>query len=120
TAFDQKYGASHTFWMLMDTDMQLQWQPPTEEPMKQLEDWTKGKTQSFAAFDDIAPQGTSEAGVANSKIAQEWGKTLPKLLLAKSDSEFDKIHKEFLEKRDKLGYEKVREYQVKRYEENKA
>src|SRR5690606_17161545 len=35
TAFDQKYGASHTFWMLMDTDMQLQWQPPTSEPFKQ-------------------------------------------------------------------------------------
>ncbi len=119
TAFDQKYGASHTFWMLMDTDMQLQWQPPTEEPIKQLEEWTKGKTHSFAVFDDINPQGTSSEGVANSKIAQEWGKTLPKLVLAKSDSEFDKIHKEFLDKREKLGQEKVREYQQKRYEENK-
>src|SRR5690606_25453814 len=55
TAFDQKYGASHTFWMLMDTDMQLQWQPPTSEPFKQLEDWTKGKTQSFAVYDDTNP-----------------------------------------------------------------
>ncbi|MEK3888448.1 extracellular solute-binding protein [Bacillus sp. FSL K6-3431] len=120
TAFDQKYGASHTFWMLMDTDMQLQWQPPTEEPMKQLEEWTKGKTQSFAVFDDINPQGTSSEGVANSKIAQEWGKTLPKLILAKSDKEFDEIHEEFIEKREKLGQEKVREYQQKRFEENKA
>ncbi|MCJ7840595.1 extracellular solute-binding protein [Lederbergia sp. NSJ-179] len=120
TAFDQKYGASHTFWMLMDTDMQLQWQAPTEEPMKQLEDWTKGKTESFTVFDDITPQGTSTEGVANSKIAQEWGKTLPKLILAKSDEEFDKIHEEFLKKRDKFGYEKVRAYQQKRYEENKA
>ncbi|MFC5466324.1 extracellular solute-binding protein [Lederbergia graminis] len=120
TAFDQKYGASHTFWMLMDTDMQLQWQPPTSEPFKQLEDWTKGKTQSFAVYDDINPQGTSSEGVANTKIAQEWGKTLPKLILAESDSEFDKIFDEFIEKRDELGYKKVREYQTKKFQENKA
>ncbi|WP_370875151.1 extracellular solute-binding protein [Metabacillus malikii] len=120
TVFDKKYGASHTFWMLMDTDMQLQWQPPTEEPYKQMEDWTKGKTQSFAVYDDINPQGTSEEGVANSKIAQEWGKTLPKLLLAKSEAEFDKIYEEFQEKREKLGIDKVREYQEKRFKENKV
>ncbi|GIN69722.1 ABC transporter substrate-binding protein [Bacillus sp. J14TS2] len=120
TAFDQKYGASNTFWMLMDTDMLLEWQPPTEEPMKQLEDWTKGKTESFAVFDDLNPQGTSSEGVANGKIAQEWGKTLPKMILAKSDKEFDEAHEEFLKKRDKLGYEKVHEYQQKRYEENKT
>lgn len=120
TAFDKKYGASHTFWMLMDTDMQLQWQTPTEEPFKQMEDWTKGKTKSFAVYDDINPQGTSEAGIANSKIAQEWGKTLPKLLLAKSEEEFEKIYQEFQEKRDELGYDKVREYQEKRFAENKV
>lgn len=120
TAFDQKYGASHTFWMLMDTDMQLQWQPPTSEPFKQLEDWTKGKTQSFAVYDDINPQGTSSEGVANTKIAQEWGKTLPKLILAESDSEFDQIFDEFIKKRDELGYKKVREYQTKKFLENKA
>lgn len=50
--FDQKYGAAFKYWMLMDTNMMLQWVPPTAEPFKQLEDWTKGKTVSFAAFDE--------------------------------------------------------------------
>ncbi|MFC7373409.1 ABC transporter substrate-binding protein [Fictibacillus iocasae] len=118
-AFDQKYGASYKYWMLMDTNMNLKWLPPSSEPFKQMEDWTKGKTVSFAEFDGINPTGTSAEGVAASKIAQEWGKTLPKLLLAKSDKEFNKIFKEFKKKRDSYGYEKVEKYQQKTYEDNK-
>lgn len=120
TAFDQQYGASYKYWMLMDTNMNLKWAPETAEPMKQLEDWTKGKTVSFAAFDGINPTGNSAEGVAASKIGQEWGKTLPKLLLAKSDKEFDEIFDEFLEKREDYGYDKVEEYKQTIYEENLA
>ncbi|NEY73513.1 extracellular solute-binding protein [Bacillus mesophilus] len=118
-AFDQQYGGSYKFWMLMDTNMSLQWAPPAAEPFKQMEDWTKGKTMSFAAYDGINPTGTSAEGVAGSKIAQEWGKTVPKLLLAKSDKEFDQIFEEFLEKRDDYGYDKVKEYQQTIFEKNK-
>lgn len=118
-AFDQQYGASYKFWMLMDTNMNLQWAPPAAEPFKQMEDWTKGKTMSFAAYDGINPTGTSAEGVASSKIAQEWGKTIPKLLLAKSDKEFDKIFDEFLEKRDSYGYDKVKDYQEGIFKTNK-
>ncbi|MBZ4663878.1 MAG: transporter substrate-binding protein [Caloramator sp.] len=118
-AFDKKYGAAYTFWMLMDTNMMLQWAPPTAEPMKQLEDWTKGKTVSYAVFDGINPTGDSDEGIAANKIAMEWGKTLPKLLLAKSDEEFDKLFNEFLEKRKQYGYDKVLKYQEQKYQENK-
>jgi putative aldouronate transport system substrate-binding protein len=118
-AFDQQYGASYKYWMLMDTNMNLEWAPPAAEPFKQMEDWTKGKTVSFAVFDGISPTGTSAEGVAASKIAQEWGKTLPKLLLAESDKEFDKLFEGFLKKRDSYGQDKVEEYQQKMYEVNK-
>ncbi|MCA1029516.1 extracellular solute-binding protein [Bacillus timonensis] len=118
-AFDQQFGAAYKYWMLMDTNMNLQWVPPTAEPFKQMEDWTKGKTMSFAAFDGINPTGTSAEGVAANKIAQEWGKTLPKLLLAKSEKEFDKIYDAFLEKREKYGYDKVKVYQEKVFKTNK-
>lgn len=118
SAFDKKYGASYTFWMLMDTNMNLKWAPPSVEPSKQLEDWTKGKTTSFSQFDQINPTGNSEEGIANSKIGQAWGKTLPKLILSKSDAEFDKVFQEFLDKRTSAGFEKVQAYQQKKYEEN--
>lgn len=118
-AFDKKYGASYTFWMLMDTNMMLQWAPPTAEPMKNLEDWTKGKTVSYAVYDGINPTGDTEEAIAANKISVEWGKTLPKLLLAKSDEEFDKVFNEFLEKRKQYGYDKVLQYQQQKFEVNK-
>ncbi|MBJ8192207.1 ABC transporter substrate-binding protein, partial [Bacillus cereus] len=84
SAFDKKYGASFTFWMLMDTNMNLQWAPPSVEPYKQPEDWTKGKTKGFSQYDNIKPTGTSTEGIASGQIDKIWGKTLPKLLLASS------------------------------------
>ncbi|MXO80804.1 ABC transporter substrate-binding protein, partial [Paenibacillus sp. OT2-17] len=118
SAFDKKYGASFTFWMLMDTNMNLQWAPPSVEPYKQPEDWTKGKTKGFSQYDNIKPTGTSAEGIASGQIDKIWGKTLPKLLLASSDEEFDQLFARFLEDRRKAGYDKVMAYQQKAYEEN--
>ncbi|MFB5673810.1 ABC transporter substrate-binding protein [Paenibacillus terreus] len=118
TAFDKKYGASFTFWMLMDTNMNLKWAPPSAEPAKQPEDWTKGKTYGFSQYDNTIPTGTSAEGIANSKINQAWGRTLPKLLLAASDSEFDQLFEKFLKDRDEAGYDKVKAYQEKAFAEN--
>lgn len=118
SAFDKKYGSSLTFWMMQDTNMILQWQPPSVEPFKQMEDWTKGKTTSFSQYDNINPTGNSAEGIASTKIAQTWGKTLPKLLISKSDEEFDKIWNEFLEKRDKAGFNKVEAYKQAKFEDN--
>lgn len=118
SAFDKKYGSSLTFWMMQDTNMILQWQPPSVEPFKQMEDWTKGKTKSFSQYDNINPTGNSEEGVASNKIAQTWGKTLPKLLLSKSDEEFDKIWNDFLDKRNKAGFDKVEAFKQTKFEDN--
>jgi putative aldouronate transport system substrate-binding protein len=118
SAFDKQYGSSHTFWMLMDTNMQLQWQPPSVEPFKQLEDWTKGKTMSYSQYDLINPPATSKEGINATKIANEWGKVLPKLLLSKSDADFDQIFGDFIEKRDKTGFAELMAYRQGKYEEN--
>ncbi|MFC7680419.1 extracellular solute-binding protein [Paenibacillus sp. GCM10028914] len=117
-AFDKKYGASHTFWMLMDTNMTPAWAPASVEPFKQMEDWTRGKTYSFSQFDQLDPQGNSEEGIINGKVLQEWGKVLPKMLLAKTDVEFDQLWNDYLAKRESLGFDKVQEYRQKMYEGN--
>jgi putative aldouronate transport system substrate-binding protein len=118
SAFDKQYGSSFTFWMLMDTNMNLQWAPPSVEPFKQMEDWTKGKTYSFSQFDLLDPPANSEEGIAKTKIDQEFGKALPKLLLAKSEAEFDKIWNDYLAEREKAGWEKLQAYRQMKYEEN--
>jgi putative aldouronate transport system substrate-binding protein len=118
SAFDKQYGSSYTFWMLMDTNMNLQWAPPAVEPFKQLEDWTKGKTVSFSQYDLINPPATSKEGINNTKIASEWGKVLPKLLLSKSDADFDKVMAEFVAYRDKNGFADLQTFRQQKYEEN--
>lgn len=117
-AFDKKYGASHTFWMMMDTNMTPAWAPAAVEPFKQMEDWTRGKTHSFSQFDQLDPQGNSEEGIINGKVLQEWGKSLPKMILAKTEAEFDQVWNDYLAKRESLGFAKVQEFRQKKYEEN--
>ncbi|SHH80413.1 extracellular solute-binding protein [Clostridium grantii] len=120
TAFDKQYGASNTFWMLMDTNMMLQWTPETAEPFKQMEDWTKGKTVSYAQFDNINPAGDTTEGINSTKISNLWGETLPKLLLAGSDEEFDEIFSAFIEKRESYDFAGLLQYKQGKYEENLA
>lgn len=118
SAFDKEYGSSFTFWMLMDNNMALKWTPPTVEPFKSLEDWTKGKTKSFSQYDQINPTGNSEEGIIQNKVTHLFGKALPKMLLAGSDEEFDKIFNDFLKKREDAGFAKVEAYRQSAFESN--
>lgn len=118
-AFDKQYGASYTYWMLMDTNLSLGWAPESSEPIKAMEDWTKGKTISYAAYDNINPTGDNPEGIAASKIGELFGATLPKLITSKSDSDFDKLFEEFKTKRDAAGFDKVKAYQEKQLQINK-
>ncbi|CAM4032981.1 extracellular solute-binding protein [Saccharibacillus endophyticus] len=117
-AFDTKYGASHKYWMMMDTNITDQWAPAPVDPFKQMMDWTRGKTVSASEFDQINPTGNSKEGIANTKLGQLWGKTLPKLLLASTEAEFDQIWNDYQQKRESTGLAEVQAYQQTEYEKN--
>lgn len=118
SAFDKENGSSFTFWMLMNTNITDQWAPKAVEPFKSIQDWTRGKTVSASEFELLNPTGNSPEGIINSKLAQLLGKTLPKLLMAPSDAEFDKIWNEYQEKRKQDGLDQVTVFQQAKYEEN--
>ncbi|RJX41554.1 extracellular solute-binding protein [Paenibacillus pinisoli] len=118
TEFD--YGTQYSYFMMTDYSMWLRWAPPTKEQYTILEDWTRGKTHNFSAFSNLNPQGTTEEGIISQKIRQQWGKALPKMILSKSDEDFDVIFNDFLQDREKLGFDKVVAFQQKKYEENVA
>ncbi|WP_435923625.1 extracellular solute-binding protein [Paenibacillus sp. DYY-L-2] len=118
-AFDKQYGSSFTFWMMQDTNITYQWAPQAVEPYKQLEDWTRGKTNSVSEFDLLDPLANSEEGIILTKIKDLRGKTLPKLLMASSEAEFDKIYADYMKKKEDLGNAKVMAFQQTKYEENK-
>ena len=117
-AYDETYGADDTYWMLQNNVMQLDWLPEKQYPLNQLEEWTYPYTKYVGEY-DVTKQDDSEVSRINSQIDKLWGKTLPRLLLAKSDEEFDQLFDKFVEERESLGYRKVRQAQQKIMEENK-
>lgn len=119
SAFDKEYGSSFTFWMLMNTNITDQWTPKAVEPYKQLEDWTRGKVKSFSEFDLLDPLANSEEGIILSKIKDLRSKTLPKLLMASSEAEFDTVWNEYIQKQEDLGLAKVLAFQQTKLDENK-
>ena len=118
TAYDKKYGADACYWMLQNNAMALSWAVPTVEPLGQMERWTYPYTVSTSEYFTTLEADTEEADIKN-KIDNEWGIVLPKLLLAESDAEFDKILAEFIEKREKWGNDKVIAKQTELINQNK-
>lgn len=118
-SFDTRYGGSKKYWMLMDGPLLDQWEPEEPMPTKQLADWTVGKLVSKSAYFNTIPPSDSEEGIVQKKISNLWGITLPKLLLAKSDGEFEKTWNDFQAKKMKLGYAKVQKWQQAKVNENK-
>lgn len=103
--YDRIYGADNAYWMFQDNVMQLQWKYESEEddPVAQLEQWTMPYTHFLAQY-EICFDANTTAGNCEKQIKELWSYTLPKLLLAPSEEEFDRIFNEFVEKREKLGF----------------
>lgn len=102
--YDQIYGADNTYWMLQNLVLQMKWKQEFEEPTKQLEEWTYPYTHYLGQY-ELDFEADSEVGNIDFNIKKLWGETLPRLLLASGEEEFDKIFDEFVKKRDELGFD---------------
>jgi putative aldouronate transport system substrate-binding protein len=83
-----------------------------------MEEWTYPYTRYLGEY-EVTKQDDSEMSRINSRIDKLWGKTLPRLLLAKSDEEFDQLFETFVEERETLGYSQLVKEHQKTMEENK-
>jgi len=68
---------------------------------------------------DVTLPAESKAAKADDKITKLWSKTLPKLLLAPSEEEFDAILSSFVDEREALGFEMVMEQKTEAMQEAK-
>ncbi len=105
-AYNQRYGADNTYWMLQDNRMQLKWKQEPGEPVRQIMEWSYPYVIYNGQYDAFLPKGSREA-YADNKIELLWSKTLPRLLLAESEEEFDEILAFFLEEREACGFREV-------------
>lgn len=119
--YDQLYGADNAYWMFQNNVMQLKWRWESEEnsAVAQLENWTMPYTHYLGQY-EISFDANTEAGNCDTKIKQLWSQTLPELLLAPSEEEFDRIFAEFVEKREGLGFDIVMEESTRQMNEAKV
>lgn len=117
-AYDKIYGADDAYWMLQDNIMQLQWKQESSPAVKQLEEWGSDFIVYNGQYDIFLPPDSKEAS-AEDKITKLWSETLPRLLLASSEEEFDQIFEEFIAEREALGFADVQAERTKYMNETK-
>ncbi len=106
TKYDELYGADNMYWMLQNNAMQSEWKVQQEDYISQLEEWTYPYIGYKGAYETVLKINSREAN-EDEKITKLWSETLPQLLLAESDQQFDEILDEFVQERDKDGFEDV-------------
>lgn len=106
-------------WMLLDYAMQLEWADPPMAPNGQLTEWTYPYSFNPSVYSIATPSADTPEMTAKTKVEALWGKTLPKLLLASSEEEFDQIFEQWKLDRADAGFDTWMEYQQAQYENNK-
>ena len=88
--------------------MQLQWEQESIPAIQQLKDWALKYPAYDGAYDIYLPT-ESEYAKVDAQINKLWSETLPELLLAPTEAEFDAILEDFVAQREALGYEALME-----------
>lgn len=116
--YNKKYAADDTYWMLQNNVMQLKWQYDTPEYITQMQRWTYPYVAYTAQYDLNFDE---DARGKNLHTIQQtiWGRTLPRLLLAKSEEEFDTILQEYMQERDVAGYQEYCELATEQFQRDK-
>ncbi|MDR1126697.1 MAG: extracellular solute-binding protein [Treponema sp.] len=112
-------GVDYTYWMLMDTAWQGQWPAEYAPSLGQPQLWTRPYVTSYAQYDNLEMQPGSDAALISDEIQRRWGRDLPRLILAKTEAEFDSIWNEFQTFKTGRGYAKLQEEQTKLLVANK-
>jgi len=119
--YDQLHGGDYMNWMFMDNAMQLRlWPDETVGAMTQVRDFTKGKVQPRFIYERWDPTGQQEEAIISQKTGLKWAATMPKLLTAETDAEFDEILESYFADSEKAGIQKLWDYRTVKMNENKA
>ncbi|MBD5497746.1 MAG: extracellular solute-binding protein [Lachnospiraceae bacterium] len=102
----RQVGANDTYWMLQDNRMQSGWMPQDDEMLRQMEEWTYPYVCYTGQYDVIFASD-SEAGIAQKEIEAIHGQMLPRLLLAPTEEEFERLWEEYIARRKESGLDMV-------------
>ncbi len=100
--YDRLYGADDAYWMLQNNVMQLQWEQKAGPATEQLLVWACKYTVYNGQY-DVSLSTSPEIAAMDEKCTKLWSETLPKLLLASNEAQFDEIFEEFVGKKECHG-----------------
>ena len=102
----------------MDLPVQLSMKQEAEAPIAQMEEWTYPYA-AYTGYYDINLPENSRVGKNYLKLKVLWADTLKQLMIADSDSDFDRILSDYMEKRQTFGYEEVLNEETRQIQANK-
>lgn len=120
--YDATYGGACTHWPMMNSAYadKMNYYIPNEDNIQSIIDWTTGYTANFSLYDYSAIQDNQEVSLALDLDNSAKNELLPKLILAESEEEFDRLFEEYLQSRIDNNYEIVLEEMQNILEQNKA
>ncbi len=116
------YGIDFSHWMLMDVPFSTSFQDKIEQasPQKELVFWSIPYVESYPEYTGVSvPSEAKDESRILERVNREWGKNLPLLIRASSLEEFDQLYQEVIDERNRLGYQKVLDYQYAQVEKNR-
>ena len=117
--FKKQFNTFGEIWMFNSSMMNI-WEPDPGMPFTQYREWASGKGAHYGVYDNIRPAADSDEGDILAKAENKWGEILPKLIMAKTDTNFDKIWKDYDDYKTSINYQKALDYQRQKVAENKA
>ncbi|MDR2702531.1 MAG: extracellular solute-binding protein [Spirochaetaceae bacterium] len=113
-------GVQYTYWMLMDNPWTQQFPIEYSPALEQPQLWTRPYVHSFAVYDRLDMEPGSDEALISDAITRRWSTDLPRLLLAKTEAEFDRIWADFQKFKNDQGYAKLQAKQTELLNANKA
>jgi putative aldouronate transport system substrate-binding protein len=91
----------------------------TPDYIRAIRDWTAPYIFYGGIYSFREPDPDSRVGINNTRIKNLWTSTLPRLITAGSNAEFDTLFNEFVLRRAEYGWEEVTENYTAQIAENK-
>ncbi len=114
-----KIGGNNTYWFFENDIIQSEFNIEPDESLKQMQNLALNYTVDVSPYEIVFPLN-SEYAIINDKIKTLWGETLPRLLMAETENEFDILLNDYIKKRDELGFDILQQEKTRLYQINKS
>ncbi|MCL2599734.1 MAG: extracellular solute-binding protein [Treponema sp.] len=113
-------GVQYTYWMLMNNPWTYRFPQDMSPALEQPQLWTRPFVTSFALYDRLDMEPGSPYALIYDNIARRWGTDLPRLILANTNDEFDRIWNDFQAFKTAQGFERLQARQTELLDRNRA